>query len=87
MLGIALDLDGTPFARAYSRATTRRALPASARKPRGDAGDLVLRRHDVGNDALGRDRRTRACRDRRRRSTEELEKRPTTDVFDERGGH
>ena len=52
MLGIALELDGAAFARPHVQAASGRALGAGAGVPGGDAGDLILRLHQVRHQLL-----------------------------------
>ena len=54
MIGIALELDDAAVAVFGDDAAARRAFAAHGGELRGDAGDDVLRRDDIGDELLGR---------------------------------
>ena len=59
MVRVALNLHGAALARTNDHPAPGRALSAHRRVPRGDTGDDILRRHDIGNDPFDWYRRTR----------------------------
>ena len=83
MIGIPFDLDRPSFSRSYMHAAAGWTLSTDGRVPGRDAGHLVFRRHDVGNDPFGWKVRTGAGDRRGCRSTEQLQKRSPTDAFDQ----
>src|SRR2546421_324776 len=52
-LGVALELDHPALAHLGGHPAPRRALPTGGRVVGGDARDLILRRHEVGDELLG----------------------------------